>query len=124
MLLIKIMTRWSTAFVNQPRNNNDYYNLFDDYYLIESSFAQQYGIRLRQEDSMTWDEFCSLLSGLNGETPLGNVVRIRSETDRKKIREFSKHEKKIYDDWHRKHMTRPTGSVEDGQNALRQIFGV
>lgn len=67
--------------------------------MIEASFTQQYGIRLRNEPEMTWDEFCVHLSGLNGDTVLGSVVRIRSETDRERIKNFSKQEKQIYDDW-------------------------
>ena len=44
-------------------NSNDlYYDIFEDWSLIERSFAQQYGIRLRREIDMTWDEFCTLLS--------------------------------------------------------------
>lgn len=84
------------------QTNNSFYDLYEDYGLIEASFAQQYGIRLRNEDEMTWDEFTTLLSGLNGETPLGNVVAIRSEKDPKRIKEFSKEQKRIYRDWQRK----------------------
>lgn len=82
--------------------NESYYDLYEDYGLIEASFAQQYGIRLRNEDDMTWDEFTTLLSGLNGDTPLGNVVAIRSEKDPKRIKEFSKEQKRIHRDWQRK----------------------
>lgn len=82
--------------------NESYYDLYEDYGLIEASFAQQYGIRLRNEDEMTWDEFVTLLSGLNGETPLGNIVSIRSEKDPKRIKEFTKEQKRIHRDWQRK----------------------
>jgi hypothetical protein len=87
----------------KTRNKNEsYYDLYEDYGLIEASFAQQYGIRLRNEDDMTWDEFTTLLSGLNGDTPLGNVVSIRSEKDPKRIKEFTKEQKRIHRDWQRK----------------------
>lgn len=87
----------------KTRNKNEsYYDLYEDYGLIEASFAQQYGIRLRNEDDMTWDEFTTLLSGLNAETPLGNVVSIRSEKDPKRIKEFTKEQKRIHRDWQRK----------------------
>lgn len=39
------------------------------------------------------------MSGLNGDTPLGYVVQIRSETDSKKIREMTKKEKEIRNEW-------------------------
>ena len=41
-----------------------WYDLLEDYDLIEASFAKQYGIRLRNEQDMTWSEFATLLSGL------------------------------------------------------------
>lgn len=68
--------------------------------MIVSSFAQQYGIRLYYEyETIPCEEFRQLLSGLNGETPLGYVVQIRSEKDYKKIKEMSKNEKEIREKW-------------------------
>ena len=60
-----------------------YYDIYDDWKLIESSFLSQYGIRLRTEDDMSWPEFCSLLSSIMPETPLGRVVSIRAEIQKK-----------------------------------------
>lgn len=68
--------------------------------MIVSSFAQQYGIRLYYEyETIPCEEFRQLLSGLNGETPLGYVVQIRSEKDLKKIKNMTKHEKEIRENW-------------------------
>ncbi len=68
--------------------------------MIVSSFAQQYGIRLYYEyETIPCEEFRQLLSGLNGETPLGYVVQIRSENDLKKINNMTKHEKEIREKW-------------------------
>ena len=65
-----------------------------------SSFAQQYKIRLYYEyESISCEEFRQLLSGLNGDTPLGYVVQIRAEKNPKKIREMSNQDKKIRSDW-------------------------
>ncbi|MBQ3460298.1 MAG: hypothetical protein IJH14_06475 [Solobacterium sp.] len=80
-------------------NPEFYYDMYEDWTLIESSFAQQYNIRLRNEPDMTWDEFSTLLSGLSADTALGNIVRIRSETDPKVIKNFSTAEKRIYNEW-------------------------
>ena len=44
-------------------------------------------------------EFNQLLAGINGDTPLGYIVQIRAETDNKKIREMTNHEKKIRAEW-------------------------
>ena len=71
-----------------------------DWDLIVSSFAQQYGIRLYYEyENMSCEEFRQLLSGLNGDTPLGYVVQTRAEKENKKIRKMTAHEKKIRSDW-------------------------
>lgn len=67
--------------------------------MIEASFAKQYGIRLRNEDDMSWSEFCSLLSGIMHDTPLGRIVAIRSERDPKVIKEFTKDEIRIRNEW-------------------------
>jgi hypothetical protein len=80
-------------------NSESFYDLFDDWELIEASFLKQYGIRLRQKDDMSWSEFCSLLSGIMPDTPLGNIVSIRAEKDPKRIKEFTKDQKKIRNDW-------------------------
>ena len=66
--------------------------------MIESSFFQQYGIRLRSV-SLEWDEFLNLLSGLLPETPLGRVVAIRKEKNPDVLKEFTPEQKKIRNDW-------------------------
>ena len=71
-----------------------------DWDLIVSSFAQQYGIRLYSEyETISCQEFRQLLVGLNGDTPLGYVVQTRAETDPKKIKSMTVHEKKIRAEW-------------------------
>lgn len=78
---------------------DSHYDLYEDYALIEASFAQQYGIRLRNEDEMSWNEFCTLLSGLMPDTPLGRVVSIRAETDPDIIKNFNEEQRRIYNEW-------------------------
>lgn len=80
-------------------NDESWYDLREDWPLIEASFATQYGIRIRQHTDMPWDEFCTLVAGLMPETPLGSIVTIRSEKDRKAIKGFTPAQKKIYNDW-------------------------
>ena len=82
-----------------PQNSEAYYDIFDDWNLIEASFLKQYGIRLRTEDDMSYAEFCSLLSGIMPDTPLGQVVSIRAEKDMKVINNFTKEQKRIRNDW-------------------------
>lgn len=100
-----------------------YYDVIDDYPLIEASFAKQYGIRLRKEVEMTWDEFCVLLSGIMPETPLGRIVSIRSEKNAKIIHNFTKEEKRIYLDWQkRKAKQRDSSSYQQDLLQMEQMF--
>lgn len=69
-----------------------------DWDLIEASFAQQYSIRLTNTE-LTWAEFTRLLSGLLPDTPLGRVVSIRAEKDKKIINAFTKEQKRIRSEW-------------------------
>ncbi len=52
---------------------------------------------------MLWDEFSTLLAGLNGETPLGHIVSIRSEKNKDRLKQFTPAERKIRNDWFMKH---------------------
>lgn len=51
---------------------------------------------------MSWDEFCTLLSGLGPKTPLGEIVQIRSEKDKEILKHFTPQQKKIRSDWQRR----------------------
>lgn len=65
-----------------------------------ASFQSQYGIRLSREiNTMTWDEFRDLLSGIAPETPLGRIVSIRAEDDREVLKRFSKEQHRIRNEW-------------------------
>lgn len=88
------MRKQKNDFANPTNKEDPFYDIFEDWTLIESSFAQQYGIRLRKEE-MSWDEFSSLLSGLKPDTPLGNIVSIRSETNKDILKHFTKEQKKL-----------------------------
>lgn len=78
--------------------------MFDDWELIESSFLKQYGIRLREDGDadIAWQEFCSLLSGLMADTPLGQVVAIRSEKNPDRIGRFTDGQSRIYYEWRKR----------------------
>lgn len=89
----------------QPRNRqrsfekNDWYDLIDDWGLIEASFTAQYGIRLRSEPDMTWSEFSTLLVGIMPKTPLGQVVQIRSEENKDVLKNFTPEQHRIRNEW-------------------------
>jgi len=111
--------KWRNDF-NNPSTYDTWYDLFEDWDLIESSFAQQYGIRLRKKISdMEWGEFTSLLAGLNGETALGNIVRIRSEKDPEALKRFTQEERKIRSKWLNKTASQIT--EQDYKQAMENI---
>ena len=100
MHIIYLSRKWQNDFKNPSSKQNNYYDLVDDYELIESSFLKQYGIRLRS-DELEADEFLSLLGGLMGDTPLGSIIQIRSEKDSEVIKNFTPEQKKIHNEFKR-----------------------
>ena len=48
---------------------------------------------------MSWSEFSNLVSGLLPDTPLGQIVTIRSTKDKDTIKKFTPQQKKIYNEW-------------------------
>lgn len=93
---MKFHTRkWKNDFKNQS-NSENWYDLEEDWKLIASSLKTQYGYSIRKEiDNMDWAELCSDISGLMGETPLGNIVQIRSEDDKERLKNFTQEQKNI-----------------------------
>ena len=89
--------------------------------MIEASFAQQYGIRLRNETEMTWDEFSTLLAGIMPETPLGQIVSIRSEDDPDILKTFNNEQKKIRSDWHRKIAQELTSDKKNAETMIAEF---
>ena len=78
----------------------NWYDFYDDWDLIESSIAQQYGIRLRNEiNTISWSEVKMLISGLLPDTPLGRVIQIRSENNKDILKTYTPEMHKIRNDW-------------------------
>lgn len=53
----------------------------------------------RDLQTMKWDEFRDLLSGIGPETPLGRVVSIRAEEDEDVLKHFTKEQHRIRNKW-------------------------
>lgn len=109
---------------------NKWYDLYEDWELIEASFATQYGIRLAQVDNMTWSEFCSLLSGIMPKTPLGQIVSIRAEEDKDILKNFTKEQHKIRNEWRNRNnpvmdMTdeEKEAKAKEAQELIKKMFG-
>ena len=105
----------------KKKSNEPYYDLFEDWDLIVSSFLSQYGIRLSTKEFKTvdWAEFSALLSGLSAETALGRIVSIRSEKDADTIKRFSPYHKKVHDDWQERRYK--SMSEEEYEAEMRQL---
>ena len=89
----------------------------EDYDLIEASFLAQYGIRLKTTE-LQFDEFLNLASCLMPETPLGQIVAIRSEKDGEVIRNFNDAQRKIYNDWANREVDRSEREYRDSMDKL------
>lgn len=94
------MMRLRLDFAHSTRKpTTEWYDLREDWALIEASIASQYGIRLRQASDMPWSEFTNLVTGLLPETPLGAIVRIRSEDDPDMLKKFNSDQLAIRSKW-------------------------
>jgi hypothetical protein len=91
------LRRKKTAPVQE--NDEQYYDLDFDKDLITISISQQYHILPSEQEVLHFGDWYKLIAGLTGDTPLGRIVRIRSEKDSNKIREFGDFEKEIRRKW-------------------------
>lgn len=72
---------------------------------------------------MKWDEFRDLLTGISPDTALGRIVAIRSETNRERLKNFSKEERRIRNEWlSRRAKTMKKNDVAEALEALKQGF--
>lgn len=126
------MKRWSPDFTSSAKQppTNDWYDLREDWALIESSIASQYGIRLRQASDMPWSEFMNLVTGLLPETPLGAIVKIRSEDDPDMLKQFSSDQLAIRNKWRERQALQQLDnpemlkqSMDNLSSMLKSMFG-
>ena len=98
------MRKWRNDFAKTQQNNfEQWYDMFDVWKLVEGSLAQQYGLRIRKEiKNLTWGELSSYIEGINSDTPLGQIISIRSENDRDKLKNFTQEQHKIRNEYRSK----------------------
>lgn len=95
--------------------------MYDDWNLIEASFAMQYKIRLREENNMTFSEFSTLLSGIMPETPLGKVVEIRAEEDKDMLKNFNSEQHRVRNEWRSRYNPVLELSEEEKEEQITEI---
>lgn len=89
------MRKWKNDF-KTTQNRENWYDMEDDWELIAASLKTQYGYSIRKEiNNMSWAELSSDISGFMADTPLGNIVQIRSEDDKEKLKYFTQEQKNI-----------------------------
>ena len=103
------------------KEENKWYDLFEDWELIEASFLTQYGIRLRLVDDMSWNEFCTLLSGIMTKTPLGQIVSIRAEEDKDILNNFTEDQHKIRNEWRNRNNTTIEMTDEEKAQKIKEF---
>lgn len=89
--------------------------------MIEASIASQYGIRLRQASDMPWSEFMNLVTGLLPETPLGAVVKIRSEDDPQVLKQFNRDQLAIRTKWRERQAAKQLNNPEVLKQSMDQL---
>ena len=114
-LLITIIT------FAKRRKENKWYDLFEDWELIEASFLTQYGIRLRVVEDMSWNEFCALLSGIMPKTPLGQIVSIRAEEDKDILKNFTDDQHRIRNEWRNRNNPINNMTDEEKENQIKEF---
>lgn len=79
---------------------------------------------------MPWSEFTNLVSGLLPETPLGAIVKIRSEDDPKILKQFDADQMAIRNKWRERQALQQLDnpdvlkqSMDNLSNMLKSMFG-
>lgn len=72
---------------------------------------------------MSWGEFCTLLSGIMPNTPLGQIVSIRSEDDKDILKNFTKEQRKIRSNWRSRNTPKVnTSDYEQAMEMFKNMF--
>lgn len=84
----------------------------------------QYNIRLRDEENMSWGEFCNLLKGIMPKTPLGQIVSIRSEEDKDILKNFTKDQHNIRNDWRNRNNPVNEMTNEEKEEKIKEVQNI
>lgn len=79
--------------------------------------------KLREEDIavMEWGEFCTLLTGIMPDTPLGMIVQVRAEEDKDVLKHFTKEQKSIRDAWRSRNSIVENMTEEEKKESVAMI---
>ncbi len=68
--------------------------------LIEQSIAKQYGVLPSEQGSLKYSDWAKMVGGLMKDTPLGQTVLIRSESDPEVLKYFTPEQMAVRRKWH------------------------
>lgn len=70
---------------------------------------------------MSWGEFSTLLAGIMPETPLGQIVSIRSENDKEALKHFAPAQHRIRNEWRSRQAKQMGSNREQAEAMVRQF---
>ncbi len=106
-MMTRLPSRRGFAGRTPPHKEENLYDPDFDAVLIEQSIATQYGILPAAQGELPFPEWSKLVGGLMDDTPLGRVVAVRAESDRKVIARMSPWQRRIRAEWSA-HLARQT----------------
>lgn len=83
----------------RTNNEESYYDFDFDRELIVQSISKQYHILPSEQEELHFSDWYQLVAGLMNDTPLGQIVQIRSEKDKDIIKHYGNFEKRIRREW-------------------------
>ena len=88
------------ATENSAEQRDKFYDLTFDERTIEESIWQIYGISPSEQDDMLVSDWLRAIEGLGKcENPLTTIIRIRSETNKDRLKHYGDAEKQIRREW-------------------------
>jgi hypothetical protein len=80
-----------------------FWDFFEDELLIVGAYCHHYGKSVNEFYAMDYYEFYMLLPEImSSETAFANTIRLRTETNRDRIKNFTPQQKEEYDKWQKR----------------------
>lgn len=81
-----------------------------------------------QQEELPYSDWIMLVSGIMEDTPLGQIVSIRKESDKDRIKHFTRYEHKIRNEWRsfragQKKKADTEKSIAALEDMFRNMFG-
>ena len=92
-----------------------------DAVLIEQSIAKQYHILPSEQGNLSYSDWSKLVSGLMHDTPLGQVVAIRSEDDKVVLKKMTPEQRAVRSEWFAFRASNVQYSAEDMRRQSEQL---